>query len=103
MTANNNKKLTTAERLAEQDMKAQADEIARIVGATCDLLNMLLEAAAPNIPAGTDPVIERMKAYLDRRGLTSEDPSWIAKMRKTVTMYRTQRARLRGEDVFSID
>jgi hypothetical protein len=94
---------TRAEQLAEQDTKAQADEIARIIGTTCDLLNTLLDAAEPNMPVGTEPVIERMKAYLDRRGVTAEDPSWIAKMRKTVTRHRTQRARLRGEDVFSID
>lgn len=97
------KKQTRAEQLAEQDLKAQGDEIARIIGHTCDLLDKLLVAAAPGLPDSTEPVIERMKAYLDRRGAVAEDPVWIAKMRKTVTSYRTRRARLRGEDVFSID
>jgi hypothetical protein len=97
------KKQTKAEQLAEQDAKAQADELARIIGCTCDLLDRLLAAAKPQLPADTEPIVERMKAYLDRRNLTAEDPSWITKMRRTVTSYRTQRARLSGEDMFKLD
>ena len=93
----------TTKRLAEQEAKAQADEIARIVGATCDLLNRLLLEARPNMPPNTGPVIERMRAYLDRRGTVTEDPAWVAKMRRTVHHYSLQRDRLRAEDIFKID
>jgi methionyl-tRNA synthetase len=97
------KKQTKAEQLAEQDAKTQADELARIISHTCDLIDLLLVAAKPQLPADTEPIVERMQAYLDRRNITAEDPSWIAKMRKTVTSYRAQRARLRGEDMFNLD
>lgn len=97
------KKKTSAAKLAEQEAKAQADEITRIIGTTCDLLDGLLAQAKPDMPKGTDPIIDRMKAYLDRRGVVAEDPSWISKMRSTVTGYAVQRGRLRGEDAFRLD
>lgn len=99
MAAAKRKKKTTAEKLAEQDLKAQADEITRIIGNTCDLLDSLAEAP----PEKAEPIIDRMKAYLDRRGIVAEDPAWIVKMRRTVTTYLARRSRERGEDAFSID
>lgn len=100
-TTTKKRKKTTAEKLAEQDLKTQADEITRILGHTCELLDSLLvETGAPE---ATNPVIDRMKAYLDRRGIVAEDPAWIVKMRRTVTAYLTRRSRERGEDAFSID
>jgi hypothetical protein len=100
MAATKRKKKTTAEKLAEQDLKAQADEITRIIAHTCELLDDLYLGETPET---TWPVIERMKAYLDRRGIVAEDPAWIVKMRRTVTAYLARRARDRGEDAFSID
>jgi hypothetical protein len=96
---------TTAKKLAEQEAKAQADEITRIIGTTCDLLDTLLaDTNGSHMPAqGTAPIVERMKAYLDRRGPVAEDPAWIAKMRRTVRDYGVQRGRLRGEDAFNLD
>jgi hypothetical protein len=94
------RKKSTAEKLAEQDLKAQADEITRIIEHTCSLLDdMLLDGTKFD---QATPVIDRMKAYLDRRGLVAEDPAWIVKMRRTVTAYLVRRSKERGEDAFSI-
>jgi len=98
------RKKTTEQKLAEQENKAQADEIARILTETCSLLDDLLVRSKPALPESpTEPVVDRMQAYLDRRGVKAEDPPWVAKMRRTVTGYRVQRARLRGDDAFNID
>ena len=96
------KKPTKAEQLAEQTAKTQADEIARMIGYTCDLLDSLLMPNA-DAPAATILVVERMSAYLDRRGAVADDPMWVTKMRRTVTRYGVHRARRNGEDAFNLD
>lgn len=96
---------TTAKKLAEQEAKAQADEITRIIGTTCSLLeSLLLATGGLHMPQREAlAIVERMKAYLDRRGPVAEDPAWIASMRRTVRDYGVQQGRLRGEDAFNLD
>jgi hypothetical protein len=98
------KKKTTTEKLEEQEKKTQADEITRIISETCALLDDMLTKANPDLPkAPTAPVLARMQAYLDRRGVKPEDPAWIARMRKTTKNYRLQKAHSRSEDAFDLD
>jgi len=98
MATTTTKQKTTTEELAAQDLKTQADEITRILAHTCDLLDALI--ASDRFPMDdVAPIIERMKAYLDRRGPVSEDPAWIVKMRRTVKAYTART----DSDAFSID
>jgi len=92
----------TSESLEDDRQKAQADEIVRILGSTCDLLDAMLEES-PIPPKKSDAVIDRMKAFLDRRRPEVEDPNWIVRMRQTVDAYLTQRARANEDDAFTLD
>jgi hypothetical protein len=76
--------------LAAQGPKAQAEDLARLVASACDLVDGLLEAE--RLDEAT-PVTDKMKVFLDRRGNTSEDPWWIAKLRVTVAKAAEKRAR----------
>jgi hypothetical protein len=88
--------------------KAQADDLSRIIGAACDLVDLLLGSGADvSLPLAlvsrlTRPVTDKMRAYLDRRGKTSEDPWWVSKMRATVTKSDEKNVQSVDDTVFEV-
>lgn len=81
------KKPAPAKR-AERRAWALADELARALVATCDLLDEFQGDG----PMSARAVIERMQAYLDRRGGAGKQPPWVLRMRRTVARYESLKA-----------
>jgi len=108
MADEQHRRATEVQAVGSQPAKAQASELAQIIAAACDLVDLLLGTGAEvSLPAElvrrlTRPVTDKMRAYLDRRGKTSEDPWWVSKMRATVTRSDEKNVQSADETVFEV-
>jgi hypothetical protein len=83
------KKKSPAAKRSQAEQDELAEVLAEVLAHTCNLVNEVLTVVEPSVSlAKLYPIVERMEHYLNRRGRSSSEASWVALMRTTVTRYK---------------